>query len=190
MPTKKAPTDKRTRVVDAAAKLIHAQGFHRTSLADISQESSVPLGNMSYYFKTKDAIGEAVIERLACAYGMMREGWESDPNPKARLVAFVQMTVDNREALARSGCPIGTLCAELPKQGGPLAERAADLLGALLRWLELQFRALGKTPSESRDLAAHLLGAVEGANLLALAFHEPRYVVRESMILKEWIRSL
>jgi hypothetical protein len=56
---------------------------------------------VSYYFKTKDSIGEAVIERLACAYEMTRETWESTPDPKARLVAFVQMTVNNRESRSR-----------------------------------------------------------------------------------------
>jgi AcrR family transcriptional regulator len=185
----KAPTDKRTRIVEAAARLVHEQGFHNTSLADISRESDVPLGNMSYYFKTKEAIGEAVIERLACALGMMRESWDSYADPKARLLAFVQMTVDNRESVAHRGCPIGTLCAELPKEGGVLGERAANIFSELLKWLEAQFRELGKA-GESRDLAAHLLASVEGASLLALAFHEPRYVTRESSVLKTWIRSL
>jgi AcrR family transcriptional regulator len=185
----KVPTDKRTRVVDAAARLVHEQGFHHTSLADISRESDVPLGNMSYYFKTKEAIGEALVERLACAYGTMRASWDSHADPKARLVAFVQMTVDNRESLARCGCPIGTLCAELSKEGGGLAERAAHLFAELLQWLEAQFLELGKA-GESRDLAVHLLAAVEGASLLTLAFHEPRYTTGESKLLKKWIRSL
>jgi AcrR family transcriptional regulator len=185
----KAPTDKRARIVAAAARLVHERGFHHTTLADISRESDVPLGNVSYYFKTKDAIGEAVIERLACAFATMRESWESSTDPKARLSGFVQMTVDNRESLARSGCPMGTLCAELPKEGGALAERAANLFAEILKWLEAQFLELGKE-GESRDLAAHLLAAVEGASLLALAFHDPRYVTRESGVLKEWIRSL
>jgi TetR/AcrR family transcriptional regulator, transcriptional repressor for nem operon len=54
-------TDKRVRLVDAAKALIHRQGFNLTTLADIAQEADVPLGNVYYYFKTKEAIGEAVI---------------------------------------------------------------------------------------------------------------------------------
>jgi AcrR family transcriptional regulator len=183
------PKDKRSRVVDAAAKLVHEQGFHQTTLADISRESGVPLGNMSYYFKTKEAIGGALVERLASAYEMLRESWESNPDPKARLQAFIQMTLDNRDSLARSGCPIGTLCAELHKDGGPLAAQAANLFAELLRWLEVQFRLLGKG-GESRDLAVHVLSALQGASLLSLTFHEPRYVTQESNRLKNWVRSL
>jgi AcrR family transcriptional regulator len=45
----KSPIDKRRRLVDTAAKLVHEQGFNRTTLADISRESGVPLGNVYYY---------------------------------------------------------------------------------------------------------------------------------------------
>jgi len=38
----KSPIDKRTRLVDTAAKLVHEQGFNRTKLADISRESASP----------------------------------------------------------------------------------------------------------------------------------------------------
>ena len=41
--------------------LIHKQGFNLTTLADIAQEANVPLGNVYYYFKTKESIAEAVI---------------------------------------------------------------------------------------------------------------------------------
>lgn len=187
--TTKAPRDKRSRLVEAAATLVHEQGFHRTTLADISDASGVPLGNVNYYFKTKEAIGAAVVDRLLCAYESLRASWESAPDPRRRLESFVHMTVENREALARSGCPVGTLCAELHKDGGPLAERAAQVFGELLTWLEAQFRLLGKA-DESRDLAAHLLSAVEGASLLTLTFHDSRYVAREADHLKRWLHSL
>jgi TetR/AcrR family transcriptional regulator, transcriptional repressor for nem operon len=175
--------------VDAAVKLVHEQGFHRTTLADISRESGVPLGNLSYYFQTKEAIGAAVVDGLACAYDALRTSWESASDPRARLESFIQMAFENRETLAQRGCPVGTLCAELHKDAGPLAEQAARVFADLLAWLEAQFRQLGKG-KESRDLAAHLLSAVEGASLLALTFHDPRYVARESTHLKQWLRTL
>jgi TetR/AcrR family transcriptional regulator, transcriptional repressor for nem operon len=106
-----------------------------------------------------------------------------------RLEAFIQMSIDNRDSLARSGCPIGTLRAELHKKGGPLAEDAAKLFAELLKWLEAQFRLIGRK-GESRDLAVHLLSALEGASLLSHTFHSTHYVVREANRLKEWVRDL
>jgi AcrR family transcriptional regulator len=183
------PPDKRTRLVDTAAKLAHEHGFHKTSLADIARESGVPLGNVYYYFKTKEALGEALIDKLSSGFARVRERWGALPDPKARIEAFIQMTIHNRDSLARSGCPIGTLCAELHKEGGPLAEHAARLFGDSLTWLEAQFREVGRG-SESRGLAIHLLSALEGASLLTHTFHDPRLVVGESNRLKRWVRSL
>ena len=43
---------------------------------------------------------------------------------------------------------------------------------------------------QSRDLAFHLVSALQGAILLAHSFHNPRLLTRESNRLKEWVRSL
>jgi AcrR family transcriptional regulator len=180
---------KRSKLIETAAKLTYERGFHRTSLADIADASGVPLGNVYYYFKTKEALGDALVDRLGGAYENLRARWEQDADPRRRLEAFVQMTIGNRTRLAKSGCPIGTLCAELHKEPGPLAERAATLFATLLAWLEAQFRAMGKG-DESADLALDLLSALQGATLLTHTFHDPRYVTRESTRLVAWLRQL
>jgi TetR/AcrR family transcriptional regulator, transcriptional repressor for nem operon len=183
------PTDKQTRLIETATKLAHQRGFNQTTLADIARESGVPLGNVYYYFKTKEALGEAVIDKLACTLQVLRTKWDASPDPKLRLEAFIQMSIDNRDLLARSGCPVGTLCTELHKEASPLALEATKLFAELLEWLEAQFRLIGKK-GESRDLAVHLLSALEGASLLANTFHTADYVVREANRLKEWVRAL
>jgi AcrR family transcriptional regulator len=189
MPRGSTPIDKRTRLIETAARLTHERGFNRTSLADIAQESAVPLGNVYYYFKTKEALGEALVARLAGRYERLCGRWEADADPRIRLEAFIQMTIDNRATLARRGCPIGTLCTELHKDGGPLADHASQLFAELLKWIEAQFRTLGKG-EESPDLAVHLLSALQGATLLAHTFHSTRYVEREAERLKKWIHAL
>jgi len=183
------PVDKRTRIVDTAARLVHEQGFARTSLADIARESRVPLGNLYYYFKTKDAIGEALVEQKAAEHVAIRAAWDAEYEPRERIVAFVQATLESRDVVAQSGCPVGALCAELHKDPGPLAERATTVFDGFLKWLEAQFRLLGRG-AESRDLAFHLLSALQGASLLANTFHDTRQLTRECNRLREWVRSL
>jgi TetR/AcrR family transcriptional repressor of nem operon len=182
--------DKRSRLVDAAVHLVHRQGFHRTTLADLAQESGVPLGNVYYYFKTKDALGEALIDQYVSCYETLRAKWESEADPRARLDAFIQMTIDNRETLAQSGCPMGTLTSELRKDDGRLATCATRLFADLLDWLDRQFRQLGKSKSEARRLAVHLLSALQGASLLAHNFGSAKYAVQEAKLLREWVRDL
>jgi AcrR family transcriptional regulator len=181
-------SDKRDRLIQTAVTLVHEQGFHQTTLADIAQQAQVPLGTVYYFFKTKEAIGEALVEHYLRTYREACQQWNSEPDPKARLQAFIQVMLGDGQRLSQSGCPIGTLCSELNKQDGPLAHQASGIFSELLAWLTTQFRELGKG-EESEDLALHLLSAVEGATLLTQNFHTPEYVEREAEQLTQWIRS-
>jgi AcrR family transcriptional regulator len=55
----KPQPDKRTRLIETAMKLAYRNGFRETSLADIAEAARVPVGNVYYYFKTKEELGEA-----------------------------------------------------------------------------------------------------------------------------------
>lgn len=180
---------KRARLVEAAAELSYARGFGAVALADIAERASVPLGNIYYYFKTKASMSEAVIAQRCAEFERMRARWDLEPTPRERLKAFIRMTADNRENLARAGCPVGSLCAELCKEPGPLAEQAARPLKQLLRWIEQQFGALGKGKKRGA-LALHLLAALQGVSLLANGFRDPKVVETEAVLLCHWVDSL
>lgn len=50
--------------IETAAKdLFIKQGFHATSMRDISKQASVSLGNLYNYYETKEAIFESIINR-------------------------------------------------------------------------------------------------------------------------------
>jgi TetR/AcrR family transcriptional regulator, transcriptional repressor for nem operon len=181
--------DKRSRLIRAAADLSHVRGLGKVSLADIAENADVPLGNVYYYFKTKAAIGEAVIARRAAELQSVQEACDAASSPRARLKAFIQITVDSRDILARAGCPVGSLCAELSKDAGSLGDEAATPFRNLLAWLEGHFAALGRE-AERRSLAVHLLAALQGISLLANCFHDPNLVVREAKYLKAWVDEL
>jgi TetR/AcrR family transcriptional regulator, transcriptional repressor for nem operon len=181
--------DKRTRLIEATNKLVYQQGFNQTTLADIAEKSKVPLGNVYYYFKTKDEIGHALIEyRTGRICGQFSE-WDKLPDPRKRILVAIKAVADNREVLAQSGCPIGSLCQELHKEGGPLADKAAGMFSVLLGWLEAQFRLLGMG-RESSDHALHLVSALQGASLLTNAFNDPTLMLREATRLKQWVNAL
>jgi AcrR family transcriptional regulator len=177
------------RLIDAATSLVYEQGFSQTALAHIATEADVPIGNVYYYFKTKEALGEALVRQRLADYRALRSQWEERLPPRERLEAFVQMTLDNRRQLARSGCPIGSLCTELQKGGGPLAKESSRLFTEWLGWLEQQFRALGQA-NESSGLAVHLLAVLQGATLLTHSLGTPKYLEAEARRLTGWIRSL
>jgi TetR/AcrR family transcriptional regulator, transcriptional repressor for nem operon len=181
--------DSRTRLLQAAEKVTYRYGFGPASLADIAKEARVPLGNIYYYFKTKNAIGDALIELRVSRFRRLLQELDKADSPKKRLCGFVHIKIKNREGLARSGCPVGTLCSELQKHGGAVARNSRVLFAEALAWMEAQFKALGKG-EDSRGLAVHLLSATQGVSVLAHTFHDPDMIVSEAARLKEWIRAL
>jgi len=187
MPNLKA--DNRSRLLQAALKLTYRHGFGKTALADIAKEARVPLGNVYYYFKTKDEIGDAIVEQRVLRLRKLLQELEKADSPTERLCGFVQIKIKNREKLARAGCPVGTLCSELHKHGGTVAKRATVLFTEALAWMEAQFLALGQG-ADSRGLAVHLLSALQGVTVLAHTFHDPGLIETEAARLKQWIRAL
>jgi TetR/AcrR family transcriptional regulator, transcriptional repressor for nem operon len=185
----KGKADNRARLLHAAEKVTYRQGFARATLADIASEARIPLGNVYYYFKTKDDISGAIIERRFSRFKKLLKELDQAPSPKERLCAFVQIKINNRESLARRGCPVGTLCSELHKNRDAVARKSTILFAEALAWMESQFQALGKGP-ESRALAVHLLSATQGVSVLAHAFHDPALIETEAAHLKAWVLSL
>jgi AcrR family transcriptional regulator len=185
----KAAADKRTRLIETAMKLAHRRGFRETSLADIAGAANVPVGNVYYYFKTKDELGEAIVERRLAEFRAFRDELNRLGSPKKRLLAFVDRMHTNKDELARAGCPLGGLCFELHKESRALGKKAAVLFTEPMDWLEKQFRAAGHE-KDSRELAVHFFSAFQGMAAVALGANDPDVVVMEARRLKDWIKTL
>jgi TetR/AcrR family transcriptional repressor of nem operon len=180
---------KRERLVDAASQLLHQQGVEKTTLADIALAADVPVGNVYYYFKTKDELVGATIDARAQDLRTMIASLEKHHTPQARLKALVGALVDQRELTALYGCPFGTLCSELDKRAdGGLDQAAAIVMQLLIDWAAQQFRSMGRP--DARDLAVALVAAYQGISLLTNTFRDPELMTREGQRLERWIDSL
>ena len=181
-------SDKRERLVDAAMTLFHHRGFAQTSLSDIAEQSGVPLGNVYYYFKTKDELATAVVhERIQDQQGIF-ELCEKNDDPKGSLCCFLDFLIEHRADISKYGCPVGGLCQELNKDESYLSDKADELLNQALKWITLQFKQMQQKNAE--ELAQHLLANTHGASLLANTFNKPQIVKQEAEKMKAWIESL
>jgi len=186
-----APAGKRERLVAAACRVLHEQGVERTTLADIALAADVPVGNVYYYFKTKDQLVEAAINAHGNDLRAMLSALDRRRTPQARLKGLIGALVEQRELAARYGCPFGTLACELDKRPDGLDRTAADVLGILADWAEQQFRSMGfGNQAEARDLAIALIASYQGISLLTNTFRDPELMVREGRRLERWIDSL
>lgn len=179
---------KRQRLLDAARQVFYARGVERTTLADIAAAAGIPLGNVYYYFRTKNALVQAVVEaHLGEAEAMLAGLEAAHDGPRDRLRALFGALADQSELIASYGCPQGSLCVELDKlPDGP--GRAAELMRVPLDWAERQFSALGR--ADARDLAIEVIARYQGTALLASTLRDPDLLARESARVAAWLDTI
>jgi TetR/AcrR family transcriptional regulator, transcriptional repressor for nem operon len=179
---------KRERLVAAAGQTVYQQGIEKTTLADIAAAAGIPVGNVYYYFKTKDDIIQAVVEsHLREANALLAGIEDGHDDPRDRLKALFTALAGQLDLIARYGCPHGSLCLELDKRAdGP--GMAAELMRAPIEWMRRQFEAMGRP--DARDLAVHLLARYEGAALLTSTLRDPDLMAREAARAAQWIDAL
>jgi TetR/AcrR family transcriptional regulator, transcriptional repressor for nem operon len=181
-------TDKRVRLIEAADKLFYEQGVNVTTLANIASLADVPLGNVYYYFKSKESIVLAVIARRREMINSQFAEWNG-LNGKGRLKSFIEYNATLSSQTATFGDWLGSLCQELCKSSGEIATAASELLKDVLKWCESQFKELGKG-DRSHTLALSLLSGIQGTNLLTLTFKDPKVTEQQSHSLSHWLETV
>ena len=180
--------DKRERLVAGARRVIHQQGVEKTTIADIARAADVPVGNVYYYFKTKDQLVAAAIDGHTRDVHAVLRSLERHRTPQARLKALIRELMSQRELVADYGCPLGSLCSELDKRADGLDHTCAELLRLPVEWAEQQFRSMGRR--DARDLAVALIASYEGIALLTNTFRDQELMTREGRRLERWIDAL
>ena len=180
----------RQRIVDAALDLFMERGYAETSIGDIAEQAGLLKGNLSYYFKTKADMLEAVSDaRLQELFGRLQARLPDQATPEQALTAFVQVTEDSAAELARVGCPVGTLASQLGKTDPALQPYASRILQAMLAWLTAQFSRALPAPAAAAH-AEVLLTMMQGAAVMAHAFRDPALVERQAAAARQWLRSV
>jgi TetR/AcrR family transcriptional repressor of nem operon len=171
--TKGATT--RDQILDAAARLIHLRGYHCTSLDDVLRESGVGKGNFYYYFKSKEELGYAIIDRVMQAFiarALEPVFTDNGAEPMAQIHQFLDRVLESqRQRNCVGGCPIGNLASELSDVHEGFRQRLAEIFDV---WRCKLTEVLGRCQTGTRAskdfdpsaVAQFLVAALEGAILL------------------------
>ncbi|WP_123664991.1 TetR/AcrR family transcriptional regulator [Actinocorallia herbida] len=187
-PVRRRGGAKRERLANAAAEVFHRQGVEKTTLNDIARLADVPVGNVYYYFKTKDQLVEAAVGAHRARLAALTERLDALPEPADRLKALITGWVDQRETAARFGCPFGTLATELDKRDDGLDQAAAEVMRALIAWVSGQFTQMGRP--DAQDLAVELVAAYQGMSVLTNTLRDPGIMAARGARLIAWIDGL
>lgn len=172
------PSDKRQRLIDAATTLSHHVGLSNAPIASIAEHADVPIGNVYYYFKTKDDLATAVIDTRRQQYTDLRSAWDTtSDDPVEQLVAFVHHTRDTADDLTQHGCPIGGLCNDLANTNTELGAAAGAVFTDTLDWAADHYRAAHHPNPD--QAATRLVSVLQGATVLAHSIRNPDLLLTE-----------
>jgi TetR/AcrR family transcriptional repressor of nem operon len=163
------------KILEAATRLMAVQGYHRTALDDVLRESGAGKGNFYHYFRSKEDLGYAILDRLLERFETRTLTpilGDAARDPLIQVEAFLdEILATQRARNCIGGCPIGNLATELADVHEGFRRRLAAgferwrqcLAGALARAQGLGAFALDVEPDA---LARFLVAGIEGAILL------------------------
>jgi TetR/AcrR family transcriptional repressor of nem operon len=104
------------QILDVASKLIHVRGFKNTSVDDILKETGVGKGNFYYYFRSKDELGYAILDRKLSQITteLIEKSFVSEKDPWEQIGDFLDaQVIRTRQNGCTGGCLLGNLAVEL-----------------------------------------------------------------------------
>jgi len=164
------------RVLDVAERLMQTRGFNGFSYADISSELGISKATLHHHFATKAELGYALIERYSDNFrsALAAIDMRHCAAPQ-RLERYVQLY---RDVLSGNRlCLCGMLAAEYSTLPEPMQESVRHFFDANETWIAgviEQGRRAGafQMRGSAADVARMLLGALEGAMLVARPFND------------------
>jgi TetR/AcrR family transcriptional repressor of nem operon len=180
---------KRDRLIAGARRAFYEHGVEATTLVDIAEVSDVPVGNIYYYYKTKEQLVEAAVGAYDSDRAKLLQRVERKRTPQARLKALLEELAGFGASVSDYGCPFGTLASELDKRSGTTSSpESQELLVPMIDWAERQFVQMGR--ADARDLAVAVIATYEGAALLTHSLRDPSLLKTQLRRLQNWIDEL
>ena len=163
--------DMRRKLLKSFYEEMHKNGYHQTSVDDISQNANVTKGSFYHHFKSKEEAGLAVINELIAK--ILEDIWVAplteaedvlEALGKAVKDSGVGFTADN----IQYGCPLNNLAQEMSSLNEDFRKSISALYtrwhGIIVETLEIgKKRGQVKQDIISTDIASFIVAVVEGA---------------------------
>ena len=156
--------ERRLQIVHAAMTCVAAQGFHKTTMADVIRESGMSAGAVYGYFRNKEDLIIAIADKATTlADRTIGELLESDPPPTlSEMVEHVTTTITGSERAEQGDLTRVAVAvwAEAVRDDTVRELVTSRFLGIRARYADLvraQQRAGRLDPSEDPELVAQAL---------------------------------
>jgi len=169
------PDDRAREITQAALDLFVTRGFAATKLDDVARAAGVSKGLPYLYFKSKEELGYAIIDRIRRAFierGLEPAFADTDADPIGQLHAFFDRVLDSqRQRNCVGGCAMGNLACELSDVHEGFRQQLAGIFDVYRDHLAETIRRGQQSgrlrpDADATRVAQFLVGGLEGAILL------------------------
>ena len=161
---------RRQQLLAAAANRFWQFGYGSTSLADIAGDADVPLGNVYYYFRTKQAIAKGVADIfVAETESMLLDISEAENDPRRRVLALIRRLSKSNRSRVERGCPIALAVRDFRSDAPDASARAAKAFDLLTGFIGREVQRTGARPSTAFAKAREIIVEWQGGISLAHA---------------------
>lgn len=195
-------TSARERILDAAESLVLVHGFNATTLESILSAAHASKGAFFHHFESKEALGEAMIDRYAerdrqVLEEFMSAAEEEADDPGQQVVAFLRRFEEAADEISyvQPGC----LFVSFIYERGPVVAGEDDVIVESIElWRDRVLAKLeqaAKTRPRLRDvdlvsLADQVFTTFEGGFILARATNDPSHLRRQLSQLRHYLELL
>lgn len=161
------------KIVRLCNDLFYQNGYHQTAFSDIVNATNMSKGNLTYHFKSKQAILIAVFELRKTQIENTLALWDSEySDASSRLNRFIKSLITGRKKIIKYGCPNGSISYELGKSTNGSDQLSKAIFDIIQIWLRSQFSALGYSKKQSKNKALELYTRAQGISMIAHAYRD------------------
>lgn len=174
--------DARTRLLDAALRVIRAKGYTATTVDELCREAGVTKGAFFHHFKSKDDLAVAAADYWSETAGAIfaNAPYHEHDDPLDRVLAYVAFRKSIvAGAVSEFTCLVGTMVQEVYDSNPAIRAacnrsitgHASTLVDDIAAAAEYHGITL---PVSAESLALHTQAVIQGAFVLAKASNDPR----------------
>lgn len=160
----------RESILTAAAELMRHKGYGAVGMKDIAAASGAPIGSLYHHFRGgKVQIAREALINAGAAYALLIPSIVDSYTDLGDAIdaVFTQAAEDMAGTGFANMCPVASVAAEVAETVEELRETSATVFQGWVDGGSAYFAARGLDASHAREVTLALIGALEGAFVLA-----------------------
>lgn len=183
----------REAILTATAELMRHRGYAGVAMKDIAEASGAPIGSLYHHFRDgKVQIAREALLNAGVAYGLLIPTVVDAYTDLGDAIdgVFGQAAEDMAATGFANMCPVASVAAEIADTVEPLRQATEDIFAGWIAGGSAYFAGRGLDQARAHDVTVALIGALEGAFVLARTLRSTEPLLAAGRVLAPHYRGI